>query len=179
MRCSDPLLSSARLLRVWPGQDLTFLRTDQCISRAASVLLAPIGIDIAIYTYRKLYICFFRKTSIDLAVKADSQQPFNRVSLNRGNSHSRRWTSCRLVRYVFVSRILFRSVLPVAGSSKKLAVFIKSQPIKMPVCILYLMHTAIVSKRNATPKLSDVEHARPLFASGYVLSASICNYSHI
>jgi hypothetical protein len=59
-----------------------------------------------------------------------------------------------VAKYVFVSGILFPSAAPVARSSKKVAVSIKSQPIKAPVCILFLNHTAIVSTRNATPNTS-------------------------
>jgi hypothetical protein len=52
-----------------------------------------------------------------------------------------------------VSGILFPSAtLPVA-SSKKIVDSIKNHPIKTPVCIMFLMHTAIVSKRNATPNM--------------------------
>jgi hypothetical protein len=52
-----------------------------------------------------------------------------------------------------VSKILFPSVTLRAWSSKKIAASIKNHPIKMPVCIMFLMRTAILSKRNATPNM--------------------------
>ncbi len=127
--------------------------SDRCIIKVGSISLAPIGTNIAFYTYRKLQTYFPWKTSNDGVVSADHQQPFYRVSLNRCNTYRRRWSSCGLTKYVFVSGILFPSALPVLRSSKKIAVSFKSQPIKTPVCILFLMHTAIVSKRNTKPNL--------------------------
>ena len=51
----------------------------------------------------------------------------------------------------FCKQDIIPFALPVARNSKKNAVSIKSHPIKTPVCILFLMHTAIVSKHSAKP----------------------------
>lgn len=150
---SHALLAISWPIRIWSGQDLIFFLSDRCMSRADSISLALIGTDIAFYTYSKLQTYFLRKTSNDGVVSADSRQLFYQISLNRCNNQRRRWSSWGLTRYVFVSRILFPSALPVLRSSKKIAVSIKSQPIKTPVCFLSLMHIAIVSKRNSTPSM--------------------------
>jgi hypothetical protein len=59
-----------------------------------------------------------------------------------------------LAKYVSVNGKLFPSAQPAAGSSKRLAVSIKSRLIKMPACILFLMLTAIASTRNAKLNMS-------------------------
>ena len=67
-----------------------FFLSNRCITRADSISLAPIGTDIAFYTYSKLQTYFLRKTSNDGVVSADSRQLFYQISLNRCNNQRRR-----------------------------------------------------------------------------------------
>ena len=170
-RFLDTFLSVDQPMRIWMGRDLTFLRSYRRINMAVSRLwfqLAQILLNadvencLTIIHERPALTVQFKQTLSNLLIEYRSIKQTTIV---------RRWSLCRLTKYVFVSRILFQSVQQEIRSSKKIAVSIKNQAVKTPVCILFLMHTAIVSTRNAKPNMlpdsvSLVWCLRGLFATG-------------